>query len=946
MSSNGSDPVVKCSRCKYTGPQSSFPRLANFTYTKHCHDCAKIRKGRGKKNTATTDTSERVRDTRGKDTSGEPMPQLSLAQCLSLLEKHRSDAFELHAQVNIGKLAIPEGKGRTAKTLASAFARSAWDSTGYRWNLRMHRPLTSDSATINSEFYCAQLEGEQTDNKLHEDESKQRARVKMTRYHCNGWLNVTINERKMDEAVIRVSHHIPHPLYNDISIPTEAKKIIETSHNSTPTKIYEALIKQFPAIKITEKQVYRHWSDINKANWRKKDDQVASAAALLAEYDGLAVDVIEIKPEDGLSTIAFSFRDIINDFGVDTQSIAMDSTWKTNAAGYELYAIVAEANGTALPLAFVFTTSSGNLAEGAKTRMLEQVLQAVGKKCPNICFVHSDKDLSEINAAQSVFPDAKHQLCMWHGPRYVKERLAENKLPAHYDPRKAHQRFSFIDPTWAPGVMRRVFDDSEDESDPEDDDNGPKSYTSLPPLFILVQDGVRRPVYPNPPKPQKADLGEFCPAEFRELTLDLYTIHGRLHPEIPINDTDEPYLSADDLYKSAVYDMYFHCWDNDLVQVWAYMWNRWYSPSQWVLWARAPEAAIPRIHTTMIVESLWKHIKHRDLSDFNRPRLDLVTYIIIQNLLPRVQRNLEDLQQSRRMGRGPSLVGWQKDFRMAWTELSKSDSQHRIDRAADWVQNAKNANDREHRLARIAANAGRTAGNYITDLQKWVCSCPAFLYSRFMLCKHLVHYTNEALDNKPLKDLAMFANLRRNHLPPYYRIPGIHGDESAVDSDGPEDMPEIHILGRGISRSQSVSSMARSSVMDSENEVDDFLTTTVSARNSDMEMDEDGSEEFDINSETRDSADRQIRALASDDEDGSNDRVYLSEAELKSIKRNINAVYDTISQTTGMAAPLAKALLPKVNALDKIGKQIRENKRRRKMPRTYKDSTNITLTLD
>ncbi|KAF8173407.1 hypothetical protein K438DRAFT_1772211 [Mycena galopus ATCC 62051] len=33
------DVVVKCSRCKFRGPLTSFPRLPNLKYTKDCHGC-------------------------------------------------------------------------------------------------------------------------------------------------------------------------------------------------------------------------------------------------------------------------------------------------------------------------------------------------------------------------------------------------------------------------------------------------------------------------------------------------------------------------------------------------------------------------------------------------------------------------------------------------------------------------------------------------------------------------------------------------------------------------------------------------------------------------------------------------------------------------------------------------------------------------------------------
>lgn len=133
---------------------------------------------------------------------------------------------------------------------------------------------------------------------------------------------------------------------------------------------------------------------------------------------------------------------------------------KTNAVGYELYAVVAEANGQALPLAFAFTASTdGTAAEGAKQRMLQSVLKHINKRCPNISVAHSDKELSEINAIKIELTQAKHQLCYWHAIKYLEERLAEDKPPARYDPRKAHQIHQFIDPTWAPGITSGLLEE-------------------------------------------------------------------------------------------------------------------------------------------------------------------------------------------------------------------------------------------------------------------------------------------------------------------------------------------------------------------------------------------------------------------------------------------------------------------------------------------------------
>jgi hypothetical protein len=120
-------------------------------------------------------------------------------------------------------------------------------------------------------------------------------------------------------------------------------------------------------------------------------------------------------------------------------------------AQYELYVFVAEANGQAIPFAFLFTVLTGDSAEGAQTRMLSDIAKFINKRCPKIMFTLSDKEPAEITACRTEIPQAKHQLCYWHTINYIEERLGKNKPPAPYGPRKAYKIFDFIDPTWVPG---------------------------------------------------------------------------------------------------------------------------------------------------------------------------------------------------------------------------------------------------------------------------------------------------------------------------------------------------------------------------------------------------------------------------------------------------------------------------------------------------------------
>jgi hypothetical protein len=147
---------------------------------------------------------------------------------------------------------------------------------------------------------------------------------------------------------------------------------------------------------------------------------------------------------------------------------------KTNSIGYELYGIVGELDGQAIPLGFCFTAStSGNAAQGAKDRLLRSVIRYISDRCPNIEFTLSDKDLTEINGFRAEIPQARHQLCYWHAVTYIEERLAQDKPPASYSAIRAHEVFNFIDPTWVPGISSGwledgVHEDNADHPKPKD----------------------------------------------------------------------------------------------------------------------------------------------------------------------------------------------------------------------------------------------------------------------------------------------------------------------------------------------------------------------------------------------------------------------------------------------------------------------------------------------
>lgn len=479
--------------------------------------------------------------------------------------------------------------------------------------------------------------------------------------------------------------------------------------------------------------------------------------------------------------------------------------------------MVAEINGCAVPLAFLFTTSDGTAEEGAKELLLQDFLDFVAKHCPNIMFTDSDKETAEINAFEVKIPNAKHQLCYWHSIRYIEKRLGEDKPPAAYDPRRANKCFDFIDPTWAPGITSGLIEEGvhPNHADPSNDrplkihinlkrmeniiqPQPAPAKTCLPPVMVLKTGDTRTPIYPAPPTPQNQDLPAFCPKEHRKSIIEKFCIHLHLHPSIPINDAAGTLLTADEIHYRAVKEMYDFCFKHDLSQVWAYLWNRWYTPRQWVLWARAACEAIPRLKTTMIVKSLWRQIKRRDLPQFNRPRLDLVTHVVLTFLLPRIRRKIAYLHDQRRVGRPKGLAPWQSSFAQDWHNMSKPDELRSMEKELACLKDtSRKAPARAERLAEIEAERDRPRGKYHTSIEKWTCSCPSYLISRFLLCKHLVREANRLTHNAACKNYRFFLGLRRNHYPPYYNIPGIHNtnEDNGQDDEQEQDEVEILVLG-------------------------------------------------------------------------------------------------------------------------------------------------------
>lgn len=173
--------------------------------------------------------------------------------------------------------------------------------------------------------------------------------------------------------------------------------------------------------------------------------ELTSVALILDDYASEEVEKIALPRIEGLEAFAFAFEFVLRARGPLVHELGMDSTCKfysagsiqpagllaepsvfsgkTNALGFELHAFVAEANGLALPLAFMFVKTGLSTTADPKRTVIASCIERIRISCPNIEFTLSNKDQSEISAIRRVLPETRHQLCYRHVMKYLGNRL-------------------------------------------------------------------------------------------------------------------------------------------------------------------------------------------------------------------------------------------------------------------------------------------------------------------------------------------------------------------------------------------------------------------------------------------------------------------------------------------------------------------------------------------
>lgn len=149
----------------------------------------------------------------------------------------------------------------------------------------------------------------------------------MHRYSCKSKLTITsVSNLTSPHKIItiRLEHRQSHPLYFDVSMPTEATQIIRDHLEwLTPSALVQKIQPLYP--KITASQIHSAWSLMSETLWKRDHAQLPSATLLLEEFKA-DVDFFEVQIADGVEQLCWGMKRIMAQLQGKVVEIAIDAT--------------------------------------------------------------------------------------------------------------------------------------------------------------------------------------------------------------------------------------------------------------------------------------------------------------------------------------------------------------------------------------------------------------------------------------------------------------------------------------------------------------------------------------------------------------------------------------------------------------------------------------------
>jgi hypothetical protein len=304
---------------------------------------------------------------------------------------------------------------------------------------------------------------------------------------------------------------------------------------------------------------------------------VKSAQVLLSEHKEYTSSLYFAG---NMHALAFYISESVKTLVPRAKELAIDATFGTNNMGMHLFAVLAELDGTGIPLAYCFMGICSDNSHGVRqadpgvtTGLLDRFLRPLHKSGFNPTFFGTDKDFSEISAIRQVWPNASIQLCYWHARRAIRSKLTSSRktnTQGEYNPLDAQKLIPDLEICWGSIQTRR----------PNGDHRYGQSACPSWSTNLVLQGRM-----------------ETASGEEQDIVLEMFSQHYNSHSLIP--DQHGTFRSAERIHHACAEEMYHWCKSRNYFRLWAYLWVNWYQPDQWHLWARSiVEKEIPILKTS------------------------------------------------------------------------------------------------------------------------------------------------------------------------------------------------------------------------------------------------------------------------------------------------------------------------------------------------------------
>ncbi|KAI0991919.1 hypothetical protein K3495_g16268, partial [Podosphaera aphanis] len=165
-----------------------------------------------------------------------------------------------------------------------------------------------------------------------------------------------------------------------------------------------------------------------------------------------------IYTSGNLRGLAIYIRGTMTTLVSKARELVIDATYGTNNSGMSLFAVLAELDGTGVPLCYLFLgikspdecSKSAQLC-GATISILKNFLQPLKAAGFEPTFSDCDKDRAEISAIRQVWPRTTIQLCYWHAKRAIRKKLEDGRKTSsqkNYNPEEAKSLVPSLEICW------------------------------------------------------------------------------------------------------------------------------------------------------------------------------------------------------------------------------------------------------------------------------------------------------------------------------------------------------------------------------------------------------------------------------------------------------------------------------------------------------------------